>query len=259
MWKRYQTAGYVLAVLTLFAFLLGWKLIIASERPADVAEYQKRLNITAANIASPAAAEMPDESLRLYAVNIVHTQPFKSPIFGYGIYLGQGVVLTAAHMVGSWPFSTKPRVLIAGHDLPVKVVKQGSAEQTDLALLSVDQEQLPISLRLRRIPLCKGPLQFGTNVVVVYPERIARSKIISPLLIAPQYRTKFGTLINEPEGSGSGVFISERKCLLGIMSRQITKYAYVNEGPFRVVRPNGLAGYFVPVPAIGNPLSAEKR
>ena len=115
------------------------------------------------------------------------------------------------HVVGHWPSITHPRVLIAGQDLSAKIIKQGSFEEVDLALLSVDAEQLPVSLRLRRNPLCKEPPRVGANVVIVYPERTARSQIISPFLIAPQNRARFSTLINEPEGSGSGVLNEDKK------------------------------------------------
>ena len=91
--------------------------------------------------------------------------------------LGQGLVLTAARVVGRYPFATIPHVLIAGEDLPAKVIKEGSPDQTDLALLAVDQQRLPVSLRLRQNPLCKGNLQIGTNVIIVYPERTTRSRV----------------------------------------------------------------------------------
>ena len=52
----------------------------------------------------------PDDSLRIYAVNVVHSRPFKEPFVGFGIYLGQGAVITAAHVVGRWPsFISNPR------------------------------------------------------------------------------------------------------------------------------------------------------
>jgi Trypsin-like peptidase domain len=241
--KRYHAIGYGLAFLALVGFLLGWKLFIARPSPESAAEYNRRIQITAANISAP--AETADDSLKIFAVNVVHKAPFKEPFIGNGIYLGNGLVLTAAHVVGRWPFYTNLRVLIGGQDLPAKVLKEGSPAQTDLALLSVDQRRLPASLQLRRNPLCKGPLQVGMNVIVVYPERTVRSQMISPLLIAPQHRSKYSTLISDPEGSGSGVFNAEQKCFVGIMSAKIAKYAY--QGEHMTARPNGFAGYFVPI------------
>ena len=148
-------------------------------------------------ISSHAQAQNLDDDLKVYAVNVVKTPPFEKQFTGYGIYLGKGKVLTAAHVVGRWPLLTHPRVLIAGLDLPAEVVKKGSLEETDLALLSVDEAQLPVSLRLRRNPLCKGPPPIGAKAIVVYPQRTVATRIISPLFIAPQYRARLGSLISE--------------------------------------------------------------
>src|SRR5262249_5667885 len=154
----------------------------ARPSPESAAEYEKRMQVTAANTYAP--AQIADDTLKIYAVNVVHTAPFKDPFIGDGIYLGNGLVLTAAHVVGRWPSYTNPRVLIACLDLPGKVLKAGSPAKPDLALLSVDQTRLPVSLQLRRNPVCKEPPQVGMNVIVVYPERTVRSQMISPLLIA---------------------------------------------------------------------------
>lgn len=221
--------------------------------------------VAAANICAPVRAQSPDgslrsdDSLRIYAVNVVKTPPFEKQFTGYGIYLGHGAVITAAHVVGHWPFFTNPRVLIAGQDLPVKIIKQGSFEQTDLALLSVDEERLPISLRLRRNPLCKESPAVGANVVIVYPERTASSRIISPRFVAAQYREWTSSLIDEAEGSGSGVFDAQRRCLLGIISSKISKYNYRNVSGHFVAESGGYAGHFVPAPTIADFIPPEFR
>ena len=73
---------------------------------------------------------------------------------GYGVYLGKGLVITAAHVVGS-AAHTKPSVRIAGMDLPAKAIREGSFEWMDLTLLSIDERKLPVYLRMRRMPLCE--------------------------------------------------------------------------------------------------------
>ena len=178
-------------------------------------------------VSVPAQGQNSDDDLKAYAVNVVKTAPLEKQFTGFGIYLGQGIVITAVHVIGQWPGTTNPRMQVAGLDLPAKVLKEGSFETIDLALLSVDIERLPVSLRLRRNPLCKTPPVNGTNVVIVYPDRTVRSRIMSPFMIPPQYQEKFGgALINEAEGSGSGVFQAERRCLLGIISSKISKFKY---------------------------------
>ena len=211
-------------------------------------------------ISVSAQAQNYDSDLEIYAVNVVKTAPLEKQFTGYGIYLGHGTVITAAHVVGHWPAITNPRVLVAGLDLPAKVLKEGSFEQTDLALLSVDKELLPVSLRLRINPLCKSLPLIGTNVVIVYPTRTVRSRIISPLMIAPEYQARFGSsLINEAEGSGSGVFDANKRCLLGIISSMITKFKYRKMNGRIMVANDGYAGHFVPAPTIAEFIPPEFR
>ena len=144
------------------------------------------LVVTATATSAHVLAQSVDEELRVYAVNVVKTPPLEKQFTGYGIYLGNGKVITAAHVVGHWPAVTRPRVLIGGQDLPAQVLKIGSLETVDLALLSIDQSQLPASLQLRRNPLCKTFPPVRARMVVVYPDRTVATQIFSPQFIAPR-------------------------------------------------------------------------
>jgi len=193
-----------------------------------------------------AHAQSTDDSLRVYAVNIIQYPP--QSWTGYGIYLGKGLVITAAHVIGR-ASQTKPSVRIAGLDLPANAIKEGSFERVDLTLLSVDEQKLPVSLRMRRMPLCENPPWAGEPVIVVIPEGTARSRIMSPKLLPPAYQTRFSTVISDVAStgnSGSGVFDAGLKCLLGIMSRKIQVRPHSD--------PTGelkdLAKYFVPASTI---------
>jgi len=223
----------------------------------------KLLIVVAAALASvPAHAQSSDDDLRVYAVSVITVAPFKRPFSGYGIYLGQNAIITAAHVVGHWSLFTNPTIKIASQEIPAKVIKKGSFPELDLALLTVADAALPISLRLRRNPLCKTSPDVGRDVVVVYPERTVRSRIISAKVIAPQYRNHFGTLISEPQGSGSGVFDADKKCLLGIMSAAVTTlYDVMSTGVTRLdlQRQSGRVGYFVPASTIANFIPAHLR
>jgi hypothetical protein len=57
-------------------------------------------------------------------VSIVKYTPFR--FNGDGIYLGHGLVITAAHVVGHWPSLTRPQVIVDDQDLPAKIIKEGS-------------------------------------------------------------------------------------------------------------------------------------
>jgi hypothetical protein len=66
--------------------------------------------------------------------------------------LGKGLVLTAAHVIGS-ATRTKPSVRIAGMDLPAHAIREGNVERVDVTLVSLDEQKLPIYLQMRRMPL----------------------------------------------------------------------------------------------------------
>jgi Trypsin-like peptidase domain len=166
-------------------------------------------------------AEPADDSLRIYAVNVIQDPP--QSWTGYGIYLGRGLVITAAHVVGS-AARTKPIVRIAGMDLPARAIREGNFERVDLTLLSIDEQKFPIYLQMRRMQLCEKAPWPGEPVIVAVPEGTARSHVMSPQLLPYNMRRRLPTLISDVANtgnSGSGVFDAGNKCLLGIMSRKI--------------------------------------
>jgi hypothetical protein len=201
-----------------------------------------------ANLPRPGFAENPDDELLIYGVNI-HQTPMQSWGPGSGIYLGKGLFITAAHVAGrTW--LTRPKVAIAGQEYPTHVVKEGSLDETDLTLLSVDEDLLPLRLRLRRNPLCVEPPRPGEDVITVVPEGTARSKIIAPDKIPISVR-KFSTAIADVAktgNSGSGVFDANRRCLLGIMSRKISQTR--TQALTGKTETRDIAKYFVPASTI---------
>jgi len=192
-------------------------------------------------------AENADNSLLAFAVNIHRTPEQSWP--GYGIYLGKGLFITAAHVVGrAW--MTSPKVVIAGREYPTQVVKEGSFEGTDLTLLSVEESVLPLRLRLRRNTLCKDPPSPGKQVVSVIPDRAVLSYIVSPAKI-PNAARRFNTAIADVAltgNSGSGVFDAKSRCLLGIMSRKISQTGIRADTGKSETR--DIAKYFVPASEI---------
>ncbi len=203
-----------------------------------------------------AHAQPTDDSLRIYAVNIIQDPP--QSWTGYGIYLGRGLVITAAHVVGSAAL-TNLSVRIAGIDLPAKAIKEGSLERVDLTLLSIDEQKLPIYLQMRRMPLCEKPPWAGEPVIVAVPEGTARSRIMSPQWLPSDVRTKFPTVISDVAttgNSGSGVFDAGAKCLLGIMSRKIFVRPASTD---KESEQKDIAKYFVPASTIRAFIPIEYR
>jgi hypothetical protein len=188
------------------------------------------------------------------AVNI-HRTPVQ-PWTGNGIYLGNGLFITAAHVVGTG-WITRPKVVIDGQEYPTLIVKEGAFEQTDLTLLSVDEKLLPSRLRLRRNPLCRENPWPGESVITVVPGQTARSRVLDPKYLPRDVR-KFNTVIGDVArtgNSGSGVFDSTQRCLLGIMSRKISQKRAIN-GKTQVT---DIAKYFVPASTIAGFIPAELR
>jgi hypothetical protein len=147
-------------------------------------------------IAPVASAQaLPDDTdLKLFAVHINRTPPQSWP--GYGVYLSNGLILTAEHVPGHFA-RTKPHVLIAGQDLPAALVKEGSFENVDLTLLSIDSTNLPVHLQMRRMPLCATPPVSGETIVVATPEGTARSHVLPQVMVPLDLRGRFDTLIGE--------------------------------------------------------------
>jgi hypothetical protein len=198
-----------------------------------------------------------DDSLLIYAVNI-HRTPMQSWGPGYGIYLGKGLFITAAHVAGhTW--LTRPKVSIGGHEYPTSTVKAGSFEQIDLTLLSVEETLLPLRMRLRRNPICREDPRPGQSVVTVVPEGTARSRILAPDRL-PLNMRRFSTVIADVAhtgNSGSGVFDAQRRCLLGIISRKITQTGKrVSTGKDET---RDIAKYFVPASQILGFIPVEQR
>jgi S1-C subfamily serine protease len=194
-------------------------------------------------LAGSARAEDSDRSLLLNAVAINQDTHFRS---GVGIYLGNGFVLTASHVVGRAPLG----VTIAGRDLPARVIKQDSFEQSDLALLAIDEGQLPVPLRPKRVSLCRAPPWAGEDIVTVVPEEIVHSQVLSPVWLPREVR-KYGTVISDVArtgNSGSGVFDAKDNCLLGIMSRKITES--FSQKKSETTGTIDIAKYFIPASVI---------
>lgn len=205
--------------------------------------------LAAAATCAPARAQSDQANLRAFAVHINRTP--QQPWPGYGVYLGSGLILTAAHVAGNVA-TTKPHVVVAGQDLPAALVKQGSLEGVDLTVLSIDGAKLPVSLQMRRTPLCERPPYAGQRVVVATPEGTAPSKVLPRQAIPANLREQFDTDIADVAttgNSGSPVFDAADLCLLGIISRKIS----ITRQPLKpgaATLTTDIAKYFVPAATI---------
>jgi Trypsin-like peptidase domain len=183
-----------------------------------------------------------DDSLLAYSVGVNG---------GAGVYLGQGLVLSVAHIVGGG-IVNRPNVTVAGQTLIATVVKESPFERLDLALLEIDEQHLPVSLRLRRIALCQGSPWPGEEVVSLSAQGPVRSRVLSPKGL-PAGVKRFSTVIRDVAttgNSGSGLFDAQGKCLLGIMSRKISQVRLQEDTGTRTTV--DVAKYFVPASTIAD-------
>jgi hypothetical protein len=202
--------------------------------------------LAAALASTGASAQSTDADLKSFAVHVNRTPQQSWP--GYGIYLGNGLILTASHVPGTFAI-TKPHVVIAGQDLTAGLVKEGSLDSVDLTLLSVDATSLPVRMRMRRMPLCERASSAGEAVVVATPEGTARSRVLPQQAIPPDLRGRFGTAIADVAttgNSGSGVFDATNLCLLGIISRKISVGLHSPRFEAPIAATRDIAKYFVP-------------
>jgi len=191
-------------------------------------------------------AEPMDNWVQDYTVRVLWGDEQKPG--GAGVYLGNGLVITAAHVGGD---NTRG-VRIDGLNVPARLLKTGTFPQLDLSLISMDQSKIPDSLRERRMTLCQEQPPAGAPVILAAPQGITRTSIASPTLISPELRAKFSTLISEgsTDGkSGSGVFDAEKKCLLGILSLKFTNN----------IEHKDIASYFVPADTIQSFIPVESE
>lgn len=213
------------------------------------------LLLVVALAAAPAATQQTQDdqaarALAPFAVNIDRAHKQDWP--GYGVYLGRGLVLTAAHVVGPAAHGA-PIVLIAGKSLAATFVKEGAFETVDLTLLRIDAAALPAGLGLRLLPICRDASEPGQRVIVVTPQSTAFSHVVPPRLLPAGIRDRFGTAIGDVAttgNSGSGVFDPQRRCLMGVISRKIRAVPNRGAGPAPAGGPIDLAKYFVPAAEI---------
>lgn len=222
-------------------------------QPLVLAAATVTVGVMTAACAEQLYAQYSPGSLRAVAVHVLQDPP--QSWTGYGIYLRDGFVITAAHVVGA-AARAKPSIEIEGQLLPAIVLKESPFEKDDLTLLGFDGASLPISLRLRRTPLCEDAPIVDEPVFVAIPEGVAPSHIMSPKRLPRTYQVKFGSVIADVAStgnSGSGVFRAGRRCLLGIMSRKIQ----VKTNGARASELKDLAKYFVPASVIRSFLPIE--
>ena len=111
---------------------------------------------------------------------------------------------------------------------------------------------------MRRIQLCNEPSWPGQRVVTVVPGGTVSTYIIAAQQL-PVAARKYGTAIANVANtgnSGSGVFDAQKRCLLGIISRKISRPVAKQTAGNET---RDIAKYFVPAAEIAAFLPADLR
>ncbi|MFD2233838.1 trypsin-like peptidase domain-containing protein [Phaeospirillum tilakii] len=142
---------------------------------------------------------------------------------GSGVYLGDGRVLTAAHVLGRGPAGRPVTVLVAGVRLPAVIRREGDLDGIDASLISLDPAALPPERRaLPPLALCPRLPPVGTLVAVATPTRRFSPRLLPATLLPEPLASRMPTLVEEVDAnSGSPVFDPVAFCLLGLITRRI--------------------------------------
>lgn len=141
---------------------------------------------------------------------------------GSGVLIGDGLVLTAAHVITVNPQDPRVTVYIDNQRVPGTVAFTGAAEHLDLALIAVSPDALPATRRgIEAVSACPrdpGPNQTFT---IAWMGKTSEEKTL--LRADPPKAGDPGPLstmlaAGHPKGaSGGGVFDPGDDCLAGIM------------------------------------------
>ena len=187
----------------------------------------KRLTALLALIALPAFAEPPETALTA-ALGVQIEKPAGDNVHfaqGSGVFLGGGLILTAAHVVEINPQNPAVTVVMDGWR-----TQAGIAARTigglDLALLKIDPAELSAQRRaLNPVQLCSAPTVANQPVVVAALGTVSLSKTIATTIKTQALTGDWTDILATGYGhgaSGGGVFDAQKGCLIGIIVIEAT-------------------------------------
>ena len=154
---------------------------------------------------------------------------------GSGISLGNGIILTAAHVVSVDPDNPNVKVLMDGVLVPGRVIRIDPAEIRDLALVQVAPEQLTEPKRTQApLSICAENPGLLKPVWVAAQGQVTRSLTVNTPITAKGQNTNGWTNLlatgYDHGASGGGVFVMGQNCLSGIVYLQMKGPDRVNGG-----------------------------
>ncbi len=187
----------------------------------------KRLALLLSLLALPAAAEPPDAAL-VGALGVQIEKPAGDGVHfsqGSGVYLGDGLVLTAAHVITVNPADTSATVVMDGWRNDAKLVATGQPS-LDLALLRVTPESISLQRRaLKPVEACAAGTVPNQPVVVTSLGTVSLSKTVGTQIKSNSLNGDWSNILATGYGhgaSGGGLFDAQKGCLAGIIIIEAT-------------------------------------
>ena len=144
---------------------------------------------------------------------------------GSGIFLGDSLVLTAAHVVAVDPRSRRVTVQIDGRLTSGIVVFDGKPQKLDLALIKIDTSVLSNNRRAQPpVPVCAANPGTDQPVAVAAQGAVTDSATISTPITSDGQSGTWTNLLTtgfHQGNSGGGVFSKAQKCLWGVISYEM--------------------------------------
>ena len=148
---------------------------------------------------------------------------------GSGVYLGDGLVLTAAHVI-EWDLAHPAvTILIDGVRTPGTLAFDGTRRGIDLALVKLGSEMLSVKrIEQAGVPVCARDAATSKPVTVAALGQVTESvTLASPIMregnktVSTAGQTNILATGYHPGNSGGGVFDPVSHCLMGILSFEL--------------------------------------
>lgn len=187
----------------------------------------RKLAFLAAFVAAPALAEPQDAAL-VGALGVQIEKPAGDHLHfsqGSGVYLGNGLVLTAAHVIKVDPANPSASVILDGWKTEAKLVAIGQGA-VDLALLKVDPAELSRQRRdMKPLDVCTLGTAPNQPVVVAALGSVSLSRTVGAPIRSPALSGDWSDILATGYGhgaSGGGLFDAGKGCLAGIIIIEAT-------------------------------------
>lgn len=184
------------------------------------------LLLLAGALALPAAAEPGDAPLAA-ALGVQIEKPAGDNVHfsqGSGVFLGGGLVLTAAHVVKVNPADQTATVVMDGWRTPARIV--AIAAGLDAALLRIDPSEVSAQRRiLSPVQFCTAPTSANQPVIVAAQGAVTLSKTIATSIKSASFTGDWTDSLAtgySHGASGGGVFDASKGCLIGIVIIEAT-------------------------------------